>query len=333
MATISRHHAAAATRGLVAKGFDSDSLYRRVGINPKLLDIPHARVGEHQMTQLIQLIWDTLEDEFMGFTATPCKSGAFSFMTHAIRQCSNLREALRMGTRFYNLFTEDIRTDLQAEGDEASITIRFSQPELDPDHFYLEFWMVIWHRLASWITGVRIPLLYTRLSYNEPGHATELNYLFPGLRHFGQERNQLVFPAEFLQLPLVRSKSDVDQFLIHSPFDLLTIPGDDKSLRHHITHLITGSQALPLEFPGIADLAGRLNISPQTLHRRLQQEGTSYQRIKDNIRRDLALTKLVRDKLPVNEVSALVGFSEPRSFTRAFRHWTGLSPREYCRFV
>ena len=49
------------------------------------------------------------------------------------------------------------------------------------------------------------------------------------------------------------------------------------------------------------------------------------------MRRELAIKKLVIEKLSVEEVSEIVGFAEPRSFTRAFKHWTGLTPRNYCK--
>ena len=66
---------------------------------------------------------------------------------------------------------------------------------------------------------------------------------------------------------------------------------------------------------------------------RLLEESSSYQKVKDGMRRDLALTKLVQEGCSVSEVAELVGYSEARSFTRAFRNWTGLSPREYCRYL
>ena len=85
--------------------------------------------------------------------------------------------------------------------------------------------------------------------------------------------------------------------------------------------------------PNIDQIASQLHMTAQTLHRNLKREGTSYQHIKDSIRRDIAVSKLVKDRLPVKQVAEIVGFSESRSFTRAFKHWTGLSPREYCKYV
>ena len=70
-------------------------------------------------------------------------------------------------------------------------------------------------------------------------------------------------------------------------------------------------------------------MSARTLRRRLEKEGTSYQRIKDNARRDAAITLLSRTRLPVAEIAVRVGFSDPSAFHRSFKKWTGLAPGEY----
>ncbi|WP_439135949.1 AraC family transcriptional regulator ligand-binding domain-containing protein, partial [Pseudomaricurvus sp.] len=307
----------------------------QAGIHPQLLHIEHLRTDEQQMTALIQGVWDAMNDEFMGFTATPCKRGAFAFMAQAAQRCDNLREALHTGMQFYQLMTDDIDTELLEQDKSARIRIHFAQPELDPQHFFLEFWLIIWHRFASWLIGSKIPLQETRLTHRSPRHANELRIMFPGRLLLESDINQLTFSADYLQRPIIRSQAELDQFLQHAPADLLTIPGDDNSLQRIISQQLTSSfnQNNRLEFPALKTLAKNLNLSPQTLHRRLKQEGTSYQQIKDNVRREIALHKLVKENRTVNEVAELVGFSEARSFTRAFRQWTGMSPRQYCKLV
>lgn len=336
MATISCHLVRAALGSLEAHGVDTNETLESAGINPKLIELPMARVSDQQMTLFVQTIWQRLDDEFMGFTTHPCERGAFAYMVHSIRRCETLREALTMGMRFYGLLTKDIDTRLIEQDDCAQIRIEFANPALDPEHFYLEFWMIIWHRLASWLCGIKIPLRATHLIHStsiSEEHKSELNVMFPGRLLFDQAESLLTFSRQVLNQPLVRSHAEVQNFLHDSPAQLLTIPGDDQSFQHKISRQLRDDDSIPLSFPDISSLARRHNMSVQTLHRRLKQEGVSYQRIKDNLRRDLALNKLVQERLPVHEVAEIVGFSEARSFTRAFKSWTGLSPREYCKFL
>ncbi len=336
MATISCHHARSALSPLAKHGIDANEVLVSAGINPKLIAMPMGRISDQQMTQLVQTIWQRLDDEFMGFTPHPCERGAFAYMVHSIRRCDTLREALTMGIQFYQLLTKDIDTALTEQDDTAQIQVTFADPSLDPDHFYLEFWLIIWHRLASWLCGVKIPLRSTHLIHTaeiNDEHRSELPVMFPGRLELEEDTNYLTFSRQLLNQPLIRSKAEVDVFLRNSPAQLLTIPGDDQSFQNKVSRQLRADRASPLSFPDISTLANHYNMSVQTLHRRLKQEGTSYQRIKDNLRRDLALNKLVQERLPVHQVAELVGFSEARSFTRAFKSWTGLSPREYCKFL
>mgnify|MGYP006207581605 CR=1 FL=1 len=70
-------------------------------------------------------------------------------------------------------------------------------------------------------------------------------------------------------------------------------------------------------------------VSPQTLRRHLREEGTSFQALKDELRRDIAIYHLGRADLSLLEIAEQLGFSEPSAFHRAFKKWTGLTPGAY----
>jgi AraC-like DNA-binding protein len=70
-------------------------------------------------------------------------------------------------------------------------------------------------------------------------------------------------------------------------------------------------------------------MTPQTLRRRLQEEGHGFQAIKDNLRRDMSIEYLARPDLTLIEIAERVGFSETSTFHRAFKSWTGVAPGEY----
>jgi AraC-like DNA-binding protein len=78
--------------------------------------------------------------------------------------------------------------------------------------------------------------------------------------------------------------------------------------------------------PTLQQIARRLHMSPKTLHRRLDDEGTSFRRVLTEVRRELAARHLTEDQLAISEIAFLLGFSEPSAFHRAFRRWTGHAP-------
>ena len=79
----------------------------------------------------------------------------------------------------------------------------------------------------------------------------------------------------------------------------------------------------------LADAARALNIAPRTLMRRLEADGTSFQEIKDGLRRDIAIRNLQDGRKSIEEISQDVGFSSTANFHRAFRKWTGATPSSF----
>ena len=97
----------------------------------------------------------------------------------------------------------------------------------------------------------------------------------------------------------------------------------DRLLVHSVGQILNAD-------PGAAhtaeDVAARLNLSVRTLHRQLKEEGVSLQRLKNEVRRERAITLLLQTKKPVKQIAATVGFNSEKSFARAFREWTGAAP-------
>ena len=331
MATICNHHVLSCMHGLREKSIPQQQALERAGINPAVIENNSQRVHTDQVARLFKTVQETLDDEFMGFTQTNCKVGLFATMAELVSHCSTLGELLEKAINFYNLVSSDIPMRLSHSKGNAVLSFEMAQPELDPEHFMAEFWLVIWHRFPSWYIGQPIRLQETHFTFSPPQHRDELKIMFPSQLQFNRSANRLIFDAQYLDKPLVRSSQELETFVQNAPADVMTIPGSDSTLEAQIERIITHRHPDRLEFAPIHQIAKELEISSQTLHRRLKESATSYQKIKDNLRREVAIQKLVNEKLSVEQVADIVGFTESRSFTRAFKHWTGLTPREYCK--
>ena len=237
MATIGIHYVKSSLKGAAKQGVDVRALLRRARIPEKLLSSHNSRVHTDQVSRLFRLIWMELNDEFMGFTETPSKPGTFALMADWVSHGDTLEDLLRRGIRFYNQVSDDIFMEINYEGDLVYLTTHFRRPELDPEHFYLEFWHVIWHRFASWYLGKPIKLHGAHLDYS-PVDPEEYTYLFRCPTDTQKAKNQLVFHRRYLNEPMVRSARDLKIFLRRSPMDLLTIPGEDTSLTAQITMML-----------------------------------------------------------------------------------------------
>jgi len=323
--TIASHFVRAALRGAERQGRDCAPLLRQANIQPALLDEPRARITPEQFTRLLQLLWETLDDEYMGFGRLRSKRGTFAMMCYAIIHCRTLEKALGRGALFYSLFPEAPCIRLEREGDRVRLSVDDSSL-WDPDHFLLESLLVIWHRLGSWLIGQRIRLEEATFSYPEPAHSGEYDLLFPCPRRYAAGSTSLLFQTRYLAMPLLQDERTLKQFLEHSPADLLARPDGGDSLISRIRRLLGRDCSA---WPDLEAVARQLHMSPQTLRRHLREEGSSFQELKDHLRRDLAIYHLGRDDLSIQDIAEQLGFSEPSAFHRAFKKWTGLTPGAY----
>ncbi len=329
MATICMHHVLASLTAIRQRGGNPGLLLARAGINPAITSDPSRRIHTDQVARLFKSVQLALDDEFMGFSARPCRVGAFRLMCDLVSQGRTLGDLLEKAVDFYRLLSDDVAMSVSTVGATAVLSIEHRAPHLDPEHFLREFLLVIWHRFPSWYIGEAIRLRETRFSFPRPAHHGELQVMFPGKLAFSQPRNALIFDATYLDKPLVRGRGEVGYFVRNAPADVMTIPGSDSSLERQVERIIESGSDEGLVFPSLDELAAQLGMGAQSLYRQLKAGGTSYQKIKDDIRRETAIRKLIQERLSVEEVSAFVGFSEARSFSRAFRQWTGMSPRRY----
>jgi AraC-like DNA-binding protein len=328
MAKVDIHYFNQALDCAVRKGFDGDDILLTLGI---IITPNQQRVDGEQMARLVQYVWAKLNDEFLGCTQHPCKTGIFPFMAHHVFHYKSLDKMLEQGISFYNLVTDDVQMKLVRAGDVAEFEFIFSHPEHDPKHFFLEFWLIIWHRFSSWLIDVKIPLTQVCFTHPKPKHSQEAKLLFSCRHSFNRPVVKFCFHTKYLDLPCVRTRKELTRFLRESPADLITIPGSGQSYKAQIRAILIHDESDILYCPSFETLALNLNMSAQTLRRRLKVEGTSYPAIKDEIRRDLAIDYLLMSNRNINYISTTLGFSEPRSFTRAFKQWTGVSPSKYSR--
>lgn len=330
MSTSCSHYFRETIRGAERRGLDTEKLLAEVGITREQVEDPSWRGGSEQLARLVQLVWLALGDEFMGFTEHPSKLGTFAMICHNILREETIERALWKAALYYSFVTDDIRMELKHDGADVIFQVTFARPDLDPNQYFHEFWLSIWYRLTSWMGGSLAPLSRATFSYPRPEiRIEEFKYMFPCEYEFNAPHTVLVFRREFLQQPVRRTKQELKNLLSVAPLGFMTIPADVMSYGRQVRNLLLPHRRLPLEFPNFSEVATQFNMNDQTLRRKLKQEGTSYRAIKENIRRDIAIEKLVRGNMSVSEISSLLGYSETRAFTRAFHSWTGMSPRQY----
>jgi AraC-like DNA-binding protein len=189
--------------------------------------------------------------------------------------------------------------------------------------------MVVWHRFPSWAIDENIKLQRAFVSYPEPGHGHFYEEFLQCDVDFEQNRSGFSFNRKYLRKPIVRTKTELDNWLRESPADLLYLPGRETSALAQIKVELKHELDRRMRFPAFETICDALTTSPQVLRRRLVEEGTSYQQIKDTVRRELALELLSKREINIADIAERTGFTEPAAFSRAFKKWCGVSPAQY----
>lgn len=304
---------------------DVDLIMSGIGLPLSVLNTPDLRIPTEKIANFQKVVWDWLNDESMGANSRPIPSGTYFMMGKLTVAESNLGKALRLGAKFYNIMFQRECVALSTEGDYAVLTVTRDKP--DHKHLFDEISLLSWHRYASWLIADNLPLHETRFPFAPPSHVTEYNYLFPGPHKFNHNNLSLVFPKSYLERGIKQSRASLKTFMNRCPLELLKQYKADYSLSTQLVRVLKNS--IETGMATIEQCASQLHITPRTLLRKLKDEGTSFQQIKDIIRRDKAIYLLSEKSLPVYLVAEKVGYSDPAVFTRAFRKWTGDSPREY----
>ena len=309
------------------RGLDLTMALANADIDPQLLNAPKARVSATSFARLWVEIADLLDDEFFGIDTHPMRRGSFKLMCHALLDCSTLGQALQRMLSFLRLVLDDIHGELQVEGDQAFIVVH-DQGVLRRLFAY-GTWFILVHGLSCWLVNQRIPLYRLSFRASRPEDQSDYRMRFCEDIEYDAPVTQVSFDKKFLDMKIAQSPATVAAFLTESPGSLLVKYRNDDSLSAQIRRYLRGSS--PEKWPERDELAVILHMSNSTLQRRLQAEGTHYQNLRDNLRRDMAIDLLSRGDMTVTQVAAATGFEETSAFHRAFKKWTGVSPGAYRR--
>ncbi|WP_051687204.1 AraC family transcriptional regulator [Microbulbifer sp. HZ11] len=310
-----------------AAGVDCDQLLLHAGIDLPTAMAPDARIGREQLARLLRRLWDELGDESSGYLARPWLPGTFAMMGHATITCPSLRRALLRSARFVDMVSDDLHIKLVEDGEEARLIFHHENRKQLPNQNFVESLSVIWLRFFSWLIDRTILLERVHLAFPPPDYPEEYADMFPCRHYFHQQETCLVFNTRYLSMPLVRDAQQLSEFLSRAPECLLSQYKSDNSYTGRIRRMLQSDNSI--ENLSLDDVAERLYTSPQTLRRRLKDEGNSWQDIKDSVRRDMAMYQLKGQETAVAEIAERLGFSEPSAFNRAFKKWTGLAPGAY----
>jgi AraC-like DNA-binding protein len=315
--------------GLARSGASPQAILEHAGIATDLLGSPDARIPVARYAALYRQINERLDDEGFGLFSRPLRRGTFEFLCRGALSAATLAEALDRIARFLRIVLDDLEVEVQRAGDSALLLISQEQPLPvgAPGRVFAFEWLLrMIHGLAAWLVARPLALDEVAFPYPPPPHAAEYELVFAPRCSFDAAHLTARFPAAALALPVRRDEAALRTFLLDAPASITTLYRRDRELALRVRDALR--DALPVQ-RALTDIAKTLFLSPRTLHRRLEDEGTSLRAIRENLRRDLAVEWLTKTDRPLSLVAGDLGFADASAFYRAFSAWTGSGPREY----
>ena len=299
-------------------GVDIALLLEELGIARDTLD----RLTAAQFGSIWLALSQRMRDEFFGLGDRPMRPGSFTLMGHATRNAPNLQAAAARALRFLTIVLDEPAGALTTENGLA--VIRLAETGGPRSAFAYRVYFTILHSLNCWLIAERIPIRHMQFPCAEPAGTNDYGDFFGVPVRFGAAQAAMAFEQRYLRKRVNRSETALKAFLASAPAAFLTGYRHDHGIKAQIVAQLSTSSTE--SWAGIDEIAGGLGMSTSTLHRRLKQEGQSFGEIKEERRRNLALSLLRKSDIPVSQVALRVGYAEPSAFFRAFQRWFATTP-------
>jgi AraC-like DNA-binding protein len=296
------------------------------GIPSSALNEAGGRVTESQFVALYRAISRHLDDEFPNLLSHPLRGGAMKFIGLSIINAATLKVALYRYTKLTRLMVHDFELQLLVDRSVAQVLVVEPETGRCCKRLAIEMILKVVHGLASWLIAREIPLLQVDFALEPVIYEQEYQNLFPGPVSFNAAQSGLSFSAKYLDMPVQRNANDLKAFLARQPQDWIFVPFKERLAKHQVREYLIRHN---FSITHIEQVAKALNMSSRTLFRRLESEGSTFQHVKDELRRDIAVARLTNTHDPMLQIASELGFSDISSFYRAFKSWTGTTPSSY----
>ncbi|MBN1656163.1 MAG: AraC family transcriptional regulator [Deltaproteobacteria bacterium] len=299
---------------------------RQTGLEDNILASSNARIPHEIAWKLMELSLKKTGNPAIGLQAGRVIEAAdWGVLGLAAVNCADLRRALQYCSDHMRLLDDLVEVVLIERSDRAIWEFQYGVVRALP--------AVNDYIVSSAATGVarflgrREPLLGVSIVHTAPAYAGEYQRFFRAPVRFNAEHNALILPLTLLDRPVPRANPDMfvafDKEVKKQLKELMRSSSATVEVQRLVTkQLVNGTVSMKLT-------AKQVHMSPATLKRRLNEEGTTHSKIVDEVRKEFALRYLANQRLPIAEVALRLGFSSASAFGKAFKRWQGITPIAY----
>lgn len=311
-------------------GFNIEPIFAELGITTDLLHLETATIERQRLEQLMRRCVAASQEKHFPFVLG--ETFAFDYLPDLeafLTTSPSLREAARVFDWVRELINPMLDVVLREEADTARLLLRFDEAHAGSASraWFVETIFATVQKFTRSLLGDALPRGRLDFRHTPPPYAGRYEAFFRMPVAFAQPEDALRFPRRLLDAPLPggypalheQARQRIERRLRALPRRSRLVAAIERALLHR-----------PALFGlGMAAAAEELGMHPRTLQRRLRAEGTRFAELQAEARQRLARQYLADDTLDIDRISELLGYSDRRSFTRAFQRWTGLTPSAF----
>ena len=308
-------------------GLDTDLLLQSVGIPRETLEDPDARLQNRDAGALWAKAYELSGDPVLSLhAAESCPLGAYKVIDYIGANARTVGEAFRYVARYFKLVNTAVTLSIDESGDPVIFEIAGASGAPAFSRAYAEYVLAVF--VLHMRAGASAPLAFREVTvtYQRPPDIREHERVFGSPVRFEAEHNRLYVDRTAWQTPMSSPQEGVLRVLIeHADLLMSRLPrGPDliERTRRAIGGRLRGGDS------SLKDVARELGTSGRSLQRRLRELGYTYKALDDEVRQATARLYLQEPDISLAEIGYLLGFADQSAFNRAFKQWTGSTPKQ-----
>lgn len=321
--------------GLESYDIDGPAFLADYGFNYPEDSNPDKRVSISTMA----VMWDkaaelTGDDEFGLKAGTFITPTTFSALGMALWSSCSVRDMLQCWCRYLHMFsTAAEMTLIEQDGKLITQAIQYpdEQGKEPASKFALDATLSALHTLGRRHFDKELAPLTVELSRPTPKHPENYEAFFGCPVSFNNPTIRLLYDMDQISRPIPGGNQQLAQatekLVVEYLGRMQLQPANTQSLLPQVRQALF--ELLPRGEANLDDVAEQLHVSPRTLRRKLEEQGSSFRQLLEEVRKQLALDYIGQAHLSIGEISFLLGFASNSNFSRAFKRWTSQSPQDY----
>jgi len=309
-------------------GIDVEKFLVSEGIDPKHRRSPDSRISLTQMHAITHRAAFLMGDSHLGLHQGEVYSGLPSILCYVMMNCHDLAEALEKCRTYQRITDETKQLDIIYKGDTAVLCATIVKDEFDTDIHLSDAMLCSLFIFFKFLTGKEISLKEVRFRHAALKDISEYTRIFQCPVKFNSETNAIVMAKKVLNTRLLHPNHELLALFEKQAAEVLRKELSTESCSGRVSHMMI-QFFREAHSPSLEAIAKRMALSVRKLQMKLKEESTTYRKLLNTNRMNLALEYLKDTNVSICEISYLLGFSEPSTFHRFFKKLTGSTPLKY----